>query len=181
MVKTVFLDMDGVIVNFRKGVHDAFGKLYDYSTLSNKWTFWDDWDDVTLEMVNHACNTEFWRHLEWTEDGRDILSVIFNKFDVNQIYLLTDPVIGTGTEDGKTKWIKGRLLDGFIKRTIITQAPKHLLARPDILLIDDKDQNIDEFVQAGGRGCLVPRPWNRAHFYADRTVEIVKNFLENIE
>ena len=180
MINTVFLDMDGVLVNFRKGVHNAFGKYYNYSTLSDKWTFWDDWPDVTLEMINQACRTEFWKHLEWTEDGKKIFSAVFNKFDANQIYLLTDPVIGIGTADGKMMWIKNHLLDGFIKRTIITQAPKHLLARPDTLLVDDKDENVDGFREAGGKALLVPRPWNRAHLQADRTVEVVKEFLERI-
>lgn len=179
MIKTVFLDMDGVLVNFRKGVHDAFGKFYDYATLSNKWTFWNDWDDVTLEMVNHACNTKFWECLEWTKDGRNILLAIWKIFNSENIYLLTDPVIGTGTHTGKMLWIDAWLPE-YVKRTIITQAPKHLLARPDTLLIDDKDENVDGFREAGGQGILVPRPWNRDYGMAHHTVEVVKERLENL-
>jgi len=179
MINTVFLDMDGVICNFRKGVHDRFDKFYDYATLSKKWTFWDDWPDVTLEMVNNVCNAFFWANLEWTEDGRDILTAIWQIFNSKDIYLLTDPVIGHETETGKMIWIDGWLPE-YLKRTIITQAPKHLLARPDTLLIDDKNENVDGFREADGKALLVPRPWNRAHLQADRTVEVVKEFLERI-
>lgn len=177
MIKTVFLDMDGVICNFRKGVHGAFYKFYDYTTLSDKWTFWDDWPDVTLDMVNVACDMKFWDHLEWTEDGRDILRTILNKFHVKQIYLLTDPVIGTGTASGKMMWID-RHIPVYLKHTIITQAPKHLLARSDTLLIDDKDENVDEFREAGGKAILINRPWNVGHKRANYTIEDFKNELE---
>ena len=80
---------------------------------------------------------------------------------------------------GKWAWIRDNL-PIYLKRTIITQAPKHLLARPDTLLIDDKDENVDGFREAGGKALLIPRPWNRAHLQADRTVEVVKEFLERI-
>jgi 5'(3')-deoxyribonucleotidase len=180
MIKTIFLDVDGVLVNFRKGIHDAFVKPYHYPTLSKKWKFWDDWPEVTFEMVNAVCTIGFWQNLEWMHDGHDILRVIFDKFSASQIYLLTTPMPNIESPTGKWLWVHDQI-PAYIKRTIITQAPKFLLARPDTLLIDDKDQNIDEFVEAGGRGCLVPRPWNCAHFCTNQTIEVVKDFLENLE
>jgi len=180
MINTVFLDVDGVLANFRKNIHDAFNKRYDYSLLSPKWTFWDDWSDVTFEMVNAVCTISFWQNLEWMHDGEDILEIIRGRFDLHQIYLLTVPMPNVGSATGRWSWIK-EYLPEFYKRTIITQAPKHLLARPDTLLIDDKDENVDGFREAGGKALLVPRPWNRAHLQANRTVEVVKEFLERIE
>ena len=41
----------------------------------------------------------------------------------------------------------------------------------------DKDENVDGFREAGGKALLVPRPWNRAHLQADRTVQVVREFL----
>jgi len=179
MIKTVFLDVDGVLANFRKGIHEAFVKPYHYPTLSKKWTFWDDWPDVMFEMVNAVCTIPFWQNLEWMHDGGDILEIIRDKFNADQIYLLTTPMPNVESATGRWSWIREQLPE-FYKRTIITQAPKHLLARPDTLLIDDKDENVDGFREAGGKALLIPRPWNRAHFQADRTVEVVKEFLERI-
>ncbi|MCK4824353.1 hypothetical protein KA005_51855 [bacterium] len=180
MIKTIFLDMDGVLVDIRKGIHGAFNKPYDYLTLSPLWKFWDDWSDVTFEMVNAACVSEFWAELKWTHDGRDILQTIWRTFNSKNIYLLTTPMPNLESAFGKMMWVNAWLPE-YIKRTIITQAPKHLLARPDTLLIDDKNENIDEFIKAGGRGLLVPRPWNHRCFCADRTVEVVRRFLESLE
>ena len=179
MINTVFLDVDGVLANFRKGIHEAFDKLYDYPTLSPKWTFWDDWPDVTFEMVNAVCTIPFWTGLEWMHDGYDILTAVEYKFAPTQICLLTTPMPNLESASGKMIWVHDHL-PNYLKRTIITQAPKHLLARPDILLIDDKDRNVDGFREAGGKALLVPRPWNRTHLQADRTVEVVKEFLERI-
>ena len=179
MINTIFLDVDGVLADFRKGIHGAFDKPYDYSTLSPKWKFWDDWPDVTFEMVNNVCTTSFWQNLEWMHNGRDILRAVLEKFHAEQIYLLTTPMPNLESASGKMMWINDNL-PVYLKHTIITQAPKHLLARSDTLLIDDKNENVDGFREAGGKALLVPRPWNRAHSCADRTVEIVRKFLEKL-
>jgi len=177
IIDKVYLDMDGVLVNFRKGIHKAFNKPYVYSTLSKKWKFWEDWPEITFKMVNAVCDTLFWRHLEWMHDGHDIFEAVFGKFKTNQIYLLTTPMPNLESASGKMMWVNDNL-PTYLKRTIITQAPKHLLAEPGTLLIDDKNQNIDGFIKAGGQGILVPRSWNRDYGMAHRTVEVVKDNLE---
>lgn len=179
MINTVFLDVDGVLANFRKGIHEAFNKPYNYPTLSDKWLFWDDWPDVTFEMVNAACTTNFWANLEWIHDGHDILRAVLNRFNTKQIYLLTTPMPNVQSPTGRWLWIKNNL-PKFYKRTIITQVPKSLLAQPDTLLIDDKDENIEGFVQAGGLGILVPRPWNELCGWANETLQFIENSLEEI-
>ena len=179
MINTIFLDIDGVLANFRKGIHDTFDKFYDYPTLSPKWKFWDDWPDVTFEMVNAICTTSFWQNLKWMHDGHDILRAVLDKFNASQTYLLTTPMPNLKSASGKMIWVNDNL-PIYLKRTIITQAPKHLLARPDTLLIDDKDENVDGFREAGGKALLVPRPWNRLHRQAHRTSQYVKEFLERI-
>lgn len=188
MIKTVFLDMDDVIADFMGELHKALNIPYNYSNYPYKKGIWDilghqimlNDELVSFEQCNDCCDIHFWHYLEWMYDGRDILRMILDKFHTNQIYLLTTPMPNVCSPTGKTLWVRDNLPE-YIKRTIITQAPKHLLARPDTLLIDDKDKNIDGFIEAGGRGLLVPRLWNRAHFCADRTVEVVKEFLENLE
>lgn len=177
-ISTVFLDVDGVVADFRKGIHNVFNKPYDYSTLTPKWLFWDDWPDVTFKMVNDACTVEFWRNLEWMFDGHKILRSLFPRFELEQVYLLTAPMPNVESATGRWLWIKEQL-PLYYKRTIITQAPKHLLARPDTLLIDDKDENIDEFRAAGGKAIKVPRPWNCLYPWSDISLQAVELSLRN--
>jgi len=74
-------------------------------------------------------------------------------------------------------WVKEHL-SRYYKQLIITMAPKHLLAKPDTLLIDDKDENVEGFWDAGGKAILVPRPWNSNHKLSDVSVNMVSHSLE---
>lgn len=185
MIKTVFLDLDDTIADFIGGLHKALGVSYEYSNYLYKKGDWNilghqivlNDELVTYEQCDACCNMAFWIDLDWMHDGHDILRAVFDKFSVGQIYLLTTPMPNLKSASGKMIWIHNQI-PAYPKRTIITQAPKHLLARPDTLLIDDKDENVDGFREAGGKALLVPRPWNRAHLQANRTVEVVKEFLE---
>ena len=162
MINTVFLDMDGVFVNFHKGIYQAFNKPYSYATdLMTKWDFWEEWG-TTSEGCNAICTTSFWQNLEWMHDGLDIFRETLKYFNPEQIYLLTCPMSNVESPTGKWMWVD-KNLPKYYKRTIITKAPKHLLARPDTLLIDDKDENVEKFIAAGGDAILVPRPWNKLY------------------
>ena len=167
----VFLDLDGVLVDFRRGVWVAFGR----DVILSNWFFWGDWEGVSSKDVDAWCDIDFWDSLNWTSDGTCIEQVVREKFGSENIYLLTTPMYNSGSGTGKLRWIK-RCMPWVYDRTIISYAPKSLLARPNTLLIDDKDENIAEFVAAGG--ILVPRPWNELHGWADETLQVVKNSLE---
>ena len=170
----IFLDLDGVLVDFVSGIHEVFDEQYKYGD-PLEWNFFKKFG-VTFDIVNEACCVDFWADLHWMHDGRLILDEVQRKF--GEIYLLTTPMPNPGSGTGKLLWIKEYIPDLY-KRTILSYASKSLLAGPDTLLIDDKDENIAEFVAAGGCGILVPRPWNELHGWADETLQVVKNSLED--
>ena len=180
-IKTVFLDMDGVITDFAKGVCKALGKVNPYPDETRDYTFWHAWPDISTKDVNAICNQEFWHNLEWTDDGRDTLRAIMDTLGLEKVYFLTIPMPNLESASGKMMWINDNL-PVYLGRIIITtrEVPKSLLARPDALLIDDKDENVDEFIAAGGQGILVPRPWNRAYKQADNSANVVREQLEEL-
>lgn len=169
----VFLDLDGVLVDFRRGICEAFNR----NDPSTNWTFWENWEGITSGMVNAKCNNYFWKYLNWTHDGQEIEQAVRNKF--KDIYLLTTPMPNPGSGTGKLEWIK-QYMPWIYDRVIFSSVgvSKSLFAKPDTLLIDDKDKNIAEFIAAGGHGILVPRPWNELHGWANETLQVVKNSLE---
>lgn len=188
-IKTVWLDLDGVLVDFLGGLHRALDIPYDinhYPYEKGKWNMLTDikeLDDVpvTFEQCNDACTKNFWENLEWMHDGHDVLRTVMRYFAPIDICLLTTCMPNPESVSGKLEWIR-RNLPCFYNSAIIldVDASKVLYARPDALLIDDRNKNINEFIAAGSQGLLVPRPWNRAHFYADKTFEVVEKFLENL-
>lgn len=194
-----FLDIDGVLADFVGGVNKVFGFPAEFPPPKQDGTPWWNWFEsygFTSEQINDICTINFWANLEWMHDGRQILDVVENHFYPtftnhpdpaslkptyfeNQIYLLTTPMPHPGSWTGKMLWVE-KHLPQYAKHFIVTQAAKSLLAGPDCLLIDDKDENIDEFVAAGGMGILVPRPWNGLRGWADDTLEVVLNSLRGV-
>lgn len=171
----VFLDLDGVLANFFKGVCDRFEKPYNYSNLT-EYNFWESWG-MTRDYIDLYCDISFWHRLEWMHDGKEILAAVESKF--KDIYLLTTPMPNPGSGTGKMLWVKKNLPQHY-KHLIISSAPKKLLAKRDCILIDDCDKYVDEFVEEGGQAILIPRSWNSLHGWAEESLQIVKNSLEEL-
>ena len=181
-IKTVFLDMDGVLTDFVGGVCRAFGKTNPYPNETRDYTFWHAWPDISTKDVSAICNQEFWHSLEWVDDGRDTMRAIMDTLGLEKVYLLTLPMPNLESASGKMMWINNNL-PIYLSRTIITTAdvPKAFLARPDALLIDDKDENVEGFKVAKGNAILVPRPWNKLYKYSDVSSQMVRKELEQYD
>ena len=180
----LFLDMDGVLVNFLGGLHAALGVDFDldnYPYEKGKWNMFVDIGGFNLpfKTVDSVCTSDFWANLKWMPDGHDILREVVTYRHLYDVYLLTTPMPNLDSASGKMRWV-AKHLPYFLDCTIITQAPKALLAGPDCILIDDKDQNIREWTEAGGIGVPVPRPWNKLHLVADQTCETVRDQLADV-
>ena len=57
--------------------------------------------------------------------------------------------------------MQNRFGRGF--RDFLIGPPKWICARPDQLLIDDNDGNVESFRERGGQAILFPQPWNLNH------------------
>lgn len=171
MINTVFLDMDQVLTDFNKAICEKFELPYPPQ-------IYNFFESIRSE-VNDICTIDFWINLEWMFDGHGILKAVTEKFDT--VYILTSTMPNPESFTGKVMWMHKHLpaYSNYII-PIPFGVPKSLFARPDRLLIDDRDKTIDEFREAGGKALLVPRPWNHAHLQANRTVEVVREFLGRI-
>jgi FMN phosphatase YigB (HAD superfamily) len=83
-------------------------------------------------------------------------------FGYENACILTAPTEDPACASAKMKWIR-KNMPTWLHRQFSICPCKHLLASADAILIDDSDKNIDAFREGGGRGILVPRPWNSMH------------------
>ncbi len=162
----IFLDMDGVLVDFVRGAHDH------HNLNCTPWPYPPGvWDFVKHTGLSAAqfwspLGFEFWSELNWTPDGEEILSL------VPDCVLLTTPTLHIECPTGKMEWIRQNAPELY-RRTVIT-ATKEVCAHPNALLIDDADHNVDKWRANGGVAILVPRIWNSRHAECNNTVEILR-------
>jgi len=159
----ILLDMDGVLCNWVKPVCELLDVPYQ-ETLDN-WKVGTHNLAGNLEMdrakvweVIDSAGEDFWANLElfpWTEDMWEHCESLADT------YILTCPSLHPQSLSGKLRWMQKHRNRFF--RKYLVGPPKFLCAAEDTLLIDDKDENIEKFIERGGNGILFPQPWNRNH------------------
>lgn len=166
MRPVVFLDMDGVLVNFVQGALDHLKSDRCISDVT--WNFPVDMfgykEPYDPEFWKLFATEEFWANLKWTEEGQSLLRQVEDMVGQKNIGLLTTPMDIAGCIEGKRTWIKNNLPE--YRKQLITTSAKGLFAAPGKILVDDHDPNVINFQKhpdgtpTGGRAILVPRPWN---------------------
>jgi len=155
----VFLDMDGVLVNFMDGAHRAHGRTYVESEYpAGLWEIADHWAITPDEFwAKIHADPDFWHQLTpyaWCDEVLDLARTV-----AKQVKIATSPAKSPYCFSGKRIW-----WERFIPRDVelIICKSKHLLAAPGRLLIDDADHNVDAWRNANGSAVLFPQRWNTA-------------------
>lgn len=171
-IERIFLDVDGVLVDFVGGAL----KLFEAEALLETWPA-GEYDICKVLSVEPA---EFWAKITlqgptwwlrlpsypWAEKLYRLAAAVAS------VSLLTTAPRDPGSFTGKALWCQNFLarINGgepsAQRGFTITAEPKANFARPDILLIDDSDQQVRDFVVDAGRVLAFPQPWNRFHRHA---------------
>lgn len=132
----IYCDLDGVLTDFNKGYFDLTGIDITGKYLTSK-NFWNP--------INQA-GYNFWINLEWTKDGKQLWNYILK---YNPI-ILSAPSRQNDSKVAKHDWVK-RELPGT---QVILRSPQYKkeFASPDSILIDDRIENVTDWIKAGGIG-----------------------------
>jgi len=134
----VYCDMDGVLVDFERGYNELTGKKT--PGIGSTYDKDDFWSAIT------KAGAKFWAELNWMPDGQQLWEYI-NQYNPK---LLTAPSLQKSSEIGKQEWVNNNLPGTPI---IFKQAKdKKDLAEPNAILIDDRKDNIQQWIDAGGIG-----------------------------
>jgi len=160
----VYVDLDGVIVDFVKGVKDRFDiDMNDHNQ-------WDDfkkenWDKVT------SLGPKFWSDLPWTKDGKQLWNYVK---EYNPVILSAYPKNPGGKEQalsGKRDWLSHHINSNVAKQALLVRSEeKKKWAGDKAILIDDRKDNIQQWINAGGIGIL--------HRNSNDTIKKLKEILE---
>ena len=137
---TIYLDMDGVIVNFDK----QFEKLTGMGPREFESNFGKEkfWDKITKAGVG------FWRSMEWMPGGQ----ALYNRVSKQNHFLLSAPSQDESSKIGKRMWRR----DNTPNTRLILSAAKNKpnYADKSNILIDDRKDTIDAWKAKGGIGIL---------------------------
>jgi hypothetical protein len=93
-------------------------------------------------------------------------------------WVVSNPLNWLGAYSGKARWLKGQFGSAF-DRFHITRY-KEEFARPNTILVDDCDENVRKFREAGGEGIVFPRWHNSLSGRRDDPVDYVRAELERL-
>ena len=132
----IYCDLDGVLVDFNKGYLKLTG-----IDISDKYrsdpSFWKPIDNAGYD---------YWINLEWMKDGKELWSYI-EKYNPT---LLSAPSNKNESRVGKHDWVK-RELPG-VKLILRSAKNKKEFAEKNSILIDDRPENVEQWIEAGGIG-----------------------------
>lgn len=149
----VFLDLDGVIVDFMTNAYKRAGLAFDYKG-HHQWQMDLSCFPGTEGQFWESLTPAFWEGLPLTKEGPEILRWL----KPYKPTILTAPTRNSATS--KLKWIRKNLPEYYHEKRYLIGPGKVACARAGAILIDDKEETCDLWNEAGGTAILVPRPWN---------------------
>lgn len=185
-MKCIYLDMDGVLVDFVGAALDMYKVPREYIEKV------DGWDRIPpvvseyhgIELTDGqlwrdiACaGSEFWFNIEWLPWGQEVYKLCTQAAPT---VLMTTPA-GWPSAAGKLQWVEKNIgpTRGKDKVRFALTNCKHHFARQDAALIDDNTDNCKMFLSHGGRALLFPAHWNFHKSSPSRSFAIsyVREFL----
>ena len=144
----VYLDVDGVICDFVGGMCKKYGKD---PRLVREWDGLLTVCGITFEeMQKDISDYQFIAGLD--EYPWDLSAALCERY----CWFHFATAVDTG---GRIRWIVSNGYS-YNETKDILDAAKHKYAKPGYLLIDDNEENIKKWEEAGGIGVLFPAPWN---------------------
>lgn len=174
-IKTIFLDMDDCLNCFTLAALREVGcpvGIREYEKFDPAWKF----DIIKAANVLHpsqefsrrtfwgSLDQEFWATVPPSDELPILLEECEKLVDKEGICVLTNPVQEWNpyVAAAKMEWIE-HFLPRWLHHQFLIGPPKYFCARPDALLVDDSEENVNTFRLSGGQALLVPRPWNSLH------------------
>jgi nicotinic acid mononucleotide adenylyltransferase len=135
----IYVDMDGVIVDFDGGYEKLTGITTKEADKKGPEFFW--------KPISKA-GAKWWITLKWMPDGKQLWDYV-KKYNPE---LLSAPSREEASRLGKRVWVK-RELPG-VKLILRSADKKQEFASSNSILIDDREKNIEQWRNAGGIGVL---------------------------
>lgn len=146
-IKTVYVDMDGVLADFKGHFKHLFDK--DVSSIG---------DPEIWGFIEKYGKAKFFEELPWTSGGRELWNFVTKNF--MNVKILTalgkSDKISNQTRQGKKSWLSHHIpnLSDSDINMVQNKHQKKWYSRPGDIIIDDTPIVIDEWNKKDGIGIL---------------------------
>lgn len=188
-ISTILLDMDEVLTDFVGGACRLHGvSREEVDELRAQMGTWYVEPVLTLLLNRRIQAEDFWKPIHeqgegfWT--GLELLPwahelIEYVKSLQIDWHIVTSPSRCPSSYSGKVKYLK-RMFGSHFDRFVISPH-KHLLAKPGVVLIDDREENIEKFIKAGGDGLVFPSAGNKFHKLSQDPVAHIRSMFNSLE
>ncbi len=156
----IYCDMDGVLCNFRARFEHFTGmNPRQYEDRFGKNQFWN--------LIDNEVGLVFWSKMEWTPTGQ----MLWNFIKPYNPQLLTSPSRANESRLGKNIWVKDHL-NPQPKVNFRRAKEKQDFANENSILIDDREDTIERWNNAGGIGIHHPENTTNLNPILDKLKEL---------
>lgn len=148
---TVLLDLDDILVDWKGEAAKLYRRmngLEETGVCDNKTIDW--YLAKNLSDLIEDQGAEWWATLPptpWAEALENLMQELFTEHLIQGVVLCTSPGAYTGAYEGKRRWMEEH---GYHPSWQIMTKHKWLCAQKNTVLVDDRHENIDAFIKAGG-------------------------------
>lgn len=161
----IFVDMDGVVANFKAGITKVLGKPYSEERYRSDSKYRSAMWKAVKEYSKKGG--KLWYELPEMDDARHLWHFV-EQYNHEILSATGNPPFGAA--DQKRQWIKEKF--GSVKVNLVRMSKeKAQYAKPNHILIDDQPKSINPWKEAGGIGIL--------HKNAATTIAELKKILNN--
>jgi 5'(3')-deoxyribonucleotidase len=178
----ILLDLDEVLADFVGGACKAWGCTKEQ--VEEHWEL-GQWD-IRYPLSKALGRTEvmsselfwtrinnseaFWVGLKPTPWMEELWA--FCQCLSDDIHIVSAPSRCESSYFGKVKWLRNQFGQNFSNFALTPY--KHIFAGPDVILIDDRDENVEAFRKAGGHGLVFPRIHNSLYVFKDDPLGLIR-------
>lgn len=202
-IPRIFIDMDQVLVDFHTGVCDLFGVEVEDVVAAwplGEWSILEPLSkvvgsDISLELfwqVIHSRGPQFWTGLKALPWMQELIKLVEEFCD--EWLILSSPSEDHSSHAGKQIWLTREQHFGKRFNRFALTPHKYLFAYPGSLLIDDKEENCENFEyspngdgtyrKTGAQSILFPGRHNSNHtetepiYYVRRQLEKISHLFQ---
>lgn len=171
MIDRIFISLDGVLADFAGGAAWLFERPDWVPVERNFYTELAPSEEAFWDRIQHTPN--FWENLQQYPWADNLLCTARKR--CRRITIASTPNSPTCAA-GKLRWLRKHAPT----LSYVLTPNKQLLAREGRVLIDDSEDECQQWTEAGGQAILFPTPWNLHRAAADAPVEYVRAALRDL-